>query len=459
MIDFSVFGMIGTICAEPAMIPRRNTRVRIRIHKLFDDPARVLADESEIRRLAAIAQVTRKTMVKMLESSEQDGFMSRQIFRLCEAEGRNPEDVIIGRKLARPRRPRGDAVAGGTRSNEVPADGELPEATPVAAESARREPMVPVTFSASAPINRAGRPARILRREFEQFVPGDRSIHDSLDPSSMIRLHPGESLHFVDFDKHKQWTHDCHGGFKRDLLESIEYFPPEWGSRLATAVEIAAACHWLDELLVYVVRHIVRSFAIPRLRLLAEQRGRPVDWLIHESEKVLASMGRTLPPETHALPKYVEGLKQSLRETRRMIPIICRQDGSLARQAALTLWQRARGRPHLEAYRAGDPRAWHAFSPWLGPQGHSTPAAREHYPLPSAPAGACVCVCGTFDPQQGFAVRRVCEFFRPDHEVWNDTAGVMHCFLICNDDRPGDNLGGVLIQCRILAPAHPPPQG
>jgi hypothetical protein len=423
--------------AEPAMATDietslMGTRVTFRPRELFDDPFQLLSNKREISRLARVAEISIRTLREMIKSEPGDGFMSDPILRLCAELGKQPARVIIGRKVAQRDK---------QRIKADPADDDhhaLAEVGP-RYSAATLPPKAGLAPDAAAP-----------PREFTVDVPGDRSMHDLIDPKATIGLRPGETMEFVDFDKHAQWSHNPMGGFRLALLKHPRHFPDNWDMRrIASAADIEAACRELDILHEFAVRNIIVSYALPKLRELLEVKGALVDWLIGESQRVLRSAGLKLPPEVSQIGPHVERLKCDLRQNRRPVKIEFSDVDAPHCRAALALWERAEFRVHLEDFRRGKLGVQRLFSMLL-PQGHSTPTSPKHYPLPSAPAGSCVCVCGVFRECDGFVPRRIENFFDRGHQVHNDSKAMLHCLLICNDDRPGDNLGRVNITCRIL---------
>jgi len=398
---------------------KTNQRVRIDSLLLFDgfDPT-----TKNINHLAAVAAVSTKLIYDMLRAAQlpDRGFFSNGVMRLCEARGKPIEFVILG---VFPRRGRTtDSTVQTTNAPQPPG----------------------VLFMATVPV----------AKKVEIEVPANRSPLEQPEAAELIDLQPGEALEFASFDPIKTWAYDPAACVEQSLVEHTFVYPDSAEPSYFTALQLSEARDGLMKMLHSVIVRFICSFGVRSLSQIA-RRSVPLKYLLESTELELKRLGRSLPAEWLAMPEYVVQLQERLQKTRR--PINIQLSSAKRHPSAIAFWRSACAAPILQRRDTGDRDAWKALGPWTGPAGESTRPAGNGFPLPDAPAGACIGHCGFFDEEGAFVITSTHRFSTPGDRIANNSPSTRACRLTCNDPQPGDNLGSVKITLNIHAKPQEPP--
>jgi hypothetical protein len=290
-------------------------------------------------------------------------------------------------------------------------------------------------------------------RPRELVVAATASLHDVCEEKDLIKLLPGASVVFDRYDHATRWTHDP-GACVEQLMYQRTFVHPDSNSpKYLSANDVDNACNALDDMHRLAATNWLKSFGMPRLRILAERK-LPIADLVARATETLTALSRPVDPCWAEMPKYIESLKEKLRSTVRPINIRLRPNDRS--RAGVALWRSVMLHRHLE--RLNDDRdAWKAVGPWYGPAGESNTPAGDGFPLPTAPAGACIVFAGTLNESEQLVQKGVARFGVPGDRYTNETGETIYCRLACNDPFPGDNLGELSITLSVYPKAVEPP--
>jgi hypothetical protein len=366
-------------------------------------------NRKELERLSGVSVRTIKSMVSPAETARR-GFNPDRVEPICRALNISVDEVV-----------KGDFVK------------------------------TPGAVAESCTIELATVAVRALERTL--ILVANRSIHHLRRGGDSIRVRPGHICRFV--SSTGQWMHDPLDTLEQSIIETTIVFPRAFRrNRRLMESEIDDGCRELDRLCEHSIRHILTSYGLPKLDILADRRPMDIQPLLSDAAGLLATIGREPAPTLPHFAPYVEKLKEELRETGKPICVEITRGDELDAKVPRAFWRRSKG---LWLEEDGDDRKWLKFGPKLTVRGSPPPTCKKTYPLPTSPGGCCIAVACRGSNDTGWRIEGIVPFYEPAHEVRNDASEPLTVFLRMNDERPGDNGVGDVRVTVAISPVVPAP--